>query len=497
MPRKTTFSFLLAILVLFHLIFPSLFQKSVVLVTSFYPHFHERNRRIQGFWFLPDKPDQKVAGVFTYSRADGCKLEVVDELRSTLFGDRRIPIINGIGEDGTSITLVLGQRLSGRRNFKGVQTAVLRIQFAFLGKHYSSEEDIQFDKLQASLSDLGKWLEVYGFSKLDTERKERFSIELSYRVPDNISCPVDEHMKVEFEFDAAYTMFKETNDAEVHQRSFAVIKTSAPRSYNDLFAPFYTLYKFFSLSYYDAPPLLSLFFVHTGEKHEDDENYSLTVEVLYQDNFYNAQYKEKLTHNFLIDYQEIKDIFPEVMIKWFTLFGKLSPSVNLLNELLLQRGRVIEISFLTAIQAVETFHRNIYGGEATPRGEHDKRMASIVAGTPEEYRPWLKEKLAFSNEPTLRNRLTDLLDRVPEKVISPLIKDKDEFIAMVVHTRNYYTHYSPQLKAKGKVMDHTNQFGAVQRLKIILIASILQQLGFTEEQVTRAMKMHIVYPYFD
>src|SRR5689334_17462188 len=142
----------------------------------------KESRRIQGFWFLPENPDQKVAGVFTYSRGDGCKLEVVDQRGSTLLSGSRIPLIQGIGDDGTSITLLLGQRLSGKYNIKGVQIAVLRIQFAFLGKHYSSEEEIRFDKLQASLTDLDKWLEIYGFSKLDTVRKDKFSIDLSFQL---------------------------------------------------------------------------------------------------------------------------------------------------------------------------------------------------------------------------------------------------------------------------------------------------------------------------
>lgn len=455
-------------------------------------------KKIQGFWFLPSNTEEKVAGIFTYSRMGGCQLEIVDQQSRNILGDSKIDIIHGISEDGISITLLECRRESGRSNSKGVTIVKLLVHFTLLGKHYGSETEIEFNKLQASLTDLGTWVDIFGFSNLEIKRISKLAIDLKYQLPDEITYPVSVDIKVGFDFDVSYTWNKESPDAEIHQKVFAIISSENCISFRDLLSYFFTYYKFLSLSYYDTPPLLSLFFQHSVLKSELNEDYPLRVELLYKDNFYNGRYKEeKFPYDFLFGYTDMKEIFPSVINKWFELFDKLAPSVNLLNELLMKRGLPVEIQFLTAIQAVETFHRNFYGGEATPKIEHEKRLEVILKCSPPEHKTWLKEKLAFSNEPTLRYRLTDICDRLPEKIRSELVKELTTFIAAVVDTRNYYTHYSSHIKAKNKVMRTKEQFTAIQKLKIFLIASILHQLGFDEKQVIEAIKFHIVYPYYD
>ena len=44
----------------------------------------------------------------------------------------------------------------------------------------------------------------------------------------------------------------------------------------------------------------------------------------------------------------------------------------------MSRGLTVEIQFLTSIQAVETFHRNIFGGQAIPEDEHQKRIGPKI-----------------------------------------------------------------------------------------------------------------------
>lgn len=76
-----------------------------------------------------------------------------------------------------------------------------------------------------------------------------------------------------------------------------------------------------------------------------------------------------------------------------------------------------------------------------------------------------------------------------------LINNKSGFINVVVNTRNYYTHYDKSMKSK--VMDFKSVFNAVQKLKLFLIASILNELGLSKDQTISAMKLYKVYPYLE
>lgn len=453
------------------------------------------DRTLQGIWFLPDKQPSAIGGVFSYSRKNGCRLELVDQSSDDTLNKKDVDILLGITSDGIPVTLLQCSRTSRSTNIKGVEIIKYRVQFALIGHHFLNKETILFDKLKASISDLGTWASIYGFSKLDVQQKE-FIVDLKYKIPGDLHFPIPGNMKAGFEFDASSTWIKETERAEIDQKIFAVVVTAELIPLNALLSSFYTFYKFFSLLYYDAPPLLSLYLHNSTLKNELNEDYPFRVELLYSDNFYNANYKqEKIPPDFLFLYTDIESIFPTVIHQWFELFEKIGPAINLLNELLLKRGLPIEVQFLISIQAVETSHRNIFGGVMIPEDEHEKRMAAILASAPEEHKKWLKENLQFSNEPKLRKRLADLYERLPTEITERLMKDKKGIINDIVNTRNYYTHYDPSLK--GRVMDFKKTFNAVQKLKVILISSVLNELGFAQDQVIQATKMHIVYPFLD
>lgn len=227
---------------------------------------------------------------------------------------------------------------------------------------------------------------------------------------------------------------------------------------------------------------------------EEYNKKDVKIEFLYSDYFFNEKYKSgKEYYDFLFTYQDVKDFFPYVIKLWFNLFEKISPSVNLLIELLLKRQYPLEIKFLSAIQAVETFHRNVFGSTIVSKEEHNHRLNLIINSVPIDLSDWLKEKLAFSNEPNLRKRLKDIYDSIPIEVTGKLISNKKDFIDSVVNTRNYYTHYNSSIKKR--VMNNGDILKTVEKLKILLICSILKKLQFNKEQIIAFVRIDKVYPF--
>ncbi len=110
--------------------------------------------------------------MFTYSQNKGCHLEILGPDCDDTLNNREEDIILGIATDGESITLLDCSRTRRHNNYKGVETVRYRIQFALLGHHFAKKEEILFDRLKASLADLGTWAGIYGFTHLNVRQKK-------------------------------------------------------------------------------------------------------------------------------------------------------------------------------------------------------------------------------------------------------------------------------------------------------------------------------------
>jgi len=286
----------------------------------------------------------------------------------------------------------------------------------------------------------------------------------------------------------------ETSEINLSQTAWLSISAESLLPFKDLLKNFFTFYKFISFAFYDAPPIISVNMTSPELIDAADQNQS-PIEICYSDNFYNNRYKEKTPYSFLFSYTDAKGNFSTMIEKWFALFDKLSPSVNMLNQFLLKRGFPLEIKFLLAIQAVETFHRNLFGGTDLPEEEHEKRSHQIYDSVPSEHLQWVKEQLQFSNELRLRKRLNKIYDSIPQEITKQLIKDRKSFINLVVNGRNYYTHYSEHLKET--VMDIKKIAAASEKMYALLTCSILSALGLQEDEIIKIAQPFKLYPYVD
>jgi len=116
----------------------------------------------------------------------------------------------------------------------------------------------------------------------------------------------------------------------------------------------------------------------------------------------------------------------------------------------------------------------------SPEEEHDKRIEEILNTIPEKNKEWLKSRLVYSNEPTLRERLREIFDEY-SKIVNNFIEDKKTFIQKVVVTRNYLTHYDSSLK--DQAAEREELYHITQKLKILLEVCLLAQLGFSFDDI--------------
>jgi len=140
----------------------------------------------------------------------------------------------------------------------------------------------------------------------------------------------------------------------------------------------------------------------------------------------------------------------------------------------------LEQTFLSLMQALETYHRRTSSETELPQGRHQERLDAILDSVPAQYRDWLNEKLLYSNELTLRRRLKDVLGRCP-LVVDNLVNDKPSFVNGLLDTRNYRTHYDKSLEYKA--LQGTALYPFVVRIRSLVEMCLLLELGFSCEEI--------------
>jgi len=116
--------------------------------------------------------------------------------------------------------------------------------------------------------------------------------------------------------------------------------------------------------------------------------------------------------------------------------------------------------------------------------KHQMRVAEILAVAPKQHRKWLKWRMEYGNEPSLADRLRQLIDEL-SPALDAQIPDRDAFVDQVVTTRNYLTHYDKSKEdeaAKG-----ADLYYLARRVRVLLDACLLREIGFDVAAITRLL----------
>ena len=139
------------------------------------------------------------------------------------------------------------------------------------------------------------------------------------------------------------------------------------------------------------------------------------------------------------------------------------------------------------MQALEAYHRRTTSNEELTKCQHEVRITKILGTVPSEYRDWLQNKLIFSNEPSLRRRLSNLYD-IFSLTLKSLNINKKSLIHKVVTTRNDLTHYD--VKPKKNSPKRKELFVISQKLRIIVEMCLMKEIGFNMEEINNLVCKH-------
>jgi hypothetical protein len=392
--------------------------------------------------------------------------------------------IVGLSTDGTSFTLENCHATGWNLASHGFVTEQFAPSMILRGAHYASGEEVMFDEMSVRYTQLDAWVATTGITwSALTEEERPVGFNIAFRPPDPVKVQLSD-AALEVDFSSTFKTGEPLRpEVTLRQRAAFVLRFDEDVSLERLLDLTLQLRNFVALGVgRPVTPVAIAGFVLPPTA-EPDSFTGLEARKLRIDLFYRLgqlpEVKDVHPWEMLFTLADARERLPQLLESWFSKQDLLRPVVDLYFGAIYNRAAFLEQQFLSLIQAIETLHRRISAETELPPPEHEHRLEEILSATPSKHHDWLSGKLKYSNELTLRKRLSDVLGRCPE-IVGKLVKKK-RFIHQVHTARNYLTHYDPALEAEApKGLD---LYPLRVQLQALVEMCLLLELGFDCQEI--------------
>jgi len=448
---------------------------------------------LRGFWWLPERPDDKVAGILTFPAEESIRLELIGALKDLpdLVNSQSPEVVLGIA-DGKLVTLVdcIESRIS--LSLPGCMSQSFVAAMALVGAHFDSTEKMMFNRVDVQYPLLADWAGVSGITpKYRFEGKCVRGCEVNYEWPEEQIVPLKEGtLRITYGVQTGGDLLREF---KVRHSTLMRFDCTLPKSFEELYREIVCPMQYFlclATGESNYPTSLTVYSpLHTIELPQRERE-PIPIEVRWS-GMHAGEYQSERIHSDSMRFQlkDVKAQCARLISRWFELSHELGEILGLFYNTLHTPHMYLEYEFLSVMQALEAYHRFRKNNCENPPEEHEKRLDEILKAVPEPHKCWLKEKLAFSNEPSLHKRLRELLDN-HYLVMADLVGSTDDsinrFVTRVKDTRNYLIHHNDRLR--NKVLTGAQLFSATRVLIFLFEACLLEDLGFSEESINRMFR---------
>lgn len=446
--------------------------------------------RYVGQWWVPDAASSRVAGELTITPGQPALLELQEPLSDGL-PTSTLDVVLGSSTHGEVLTLAdvgsLGiSRASTRKLDHEVMRETMSPRAIFVGAHLPGPEDRLFSEAIIDLTDLMGWAgptglrEDFGVGSAD--------VTISVEPPPVHSCDLPQgRVQVTHGWgtagDGVRTRSLDTSVA-------FLVTTTHPRDLSEWISLFVGPLRNLLTFAAQRPNEVTELRVKTLRY---DATHGTWVEVWYPRGHSDRE-PALYGFDFLVDLPGLGDDFERFVKRWFELHEKLGTVIPLFLGPRYRPDTFMDNHFLNAAGATEAYHRILYRNEVLPKAEHKIRLATAIDSAPEAHRPWLRETLAHSNEPTFRDRLRELHAR-SFNVVAGVVGTADDFAGPVVKLRNALTHRgkgTPKATPPG-----IDMFRLTQITRFVLESCLLLDLGLDEMAVVDATRRSLAFRWIE
>jgi len=389
----------------------------------------------------------------------------------------KIPMVWGVSEDGSRLTLLELTSLGGNLSWPGEWTTRQQwICECAIGGHIEPVQPVTFSSIAFGLSDLSAWL---GTPRPEEKRTIK---------PHRLDLSVVTHEMAEFEhgdvtihFDGSFGTRSGFDSITVDYPARITASTSVELTWQELVNR-------------AATPIEVLLWVATGRFSALDDlrvrldgphpvYERLWVSLLLPRRF--EPPRRRLVGNevlFLAD--EIPGGLEAGLHSWFDIWGDIRPAFGPVIARYRAPFSYANDRFHSAVAALESYSTSKHGKRALSKGERNRRVElvrkSLDISAP-DLTDWVLEALEQAHYHTLRSRLERLLDEAGAIGDALVGDDMNGFISAIVKARDAYAHSAPIV---GGVEGGAALHWAAEGLNWLLRYYALIEIGFGKEPAT-------------
>jgi hypothetical protein len=447
----------------------------------------------KGYWWLPDAENNKLPGTLSFSQENGAHLEIVGVLGLQLIpeqSDRIVQpmIILGITQEGKPITLYQCIYNSWTIPIGGLGGAKFRVHVVFEGVHFETEEKIRFHELYGGYTDLDSWVNINGFT-IEREVNEEKSVStINYKKPPAQFFDVGGNFEVGIAFSSQgpnWSMVQ--TEVTILQHTYLVVKSkTGDISFETLFAQLNTFSYLLQAAVQRViyPITVFGFSEENIQKRDGQEPYYPEINIYYEPIEALVNQESKLPFEMLFTF---KDLNANQIKIWFGAFERYQTVFHLYRALFYRDRLFIDSKFLNMAQALESLHSILFCNEYLPHDEFVIQKEKVLQAIPEELNEWVATALESANYKRFRLKIYELLKN-KKKILGECIGDIDLFAKRVRDTRNEFVHHS---KMKWTFQQGRELVNAIEVMKMVFEAYLLELIGFSEEKVQELLKPKI------
>jgi hypothetical protein len=447
----------------------------------------------QGYWWLPDEPEEKVSGTLKFTPDDGAILDLVGSFggikgsvgtMADLFPSPESGLILGFSVNGKAITLRNCKMTRGSLGMPGFATSTYSADMVIVGEHFERPEDIGFEVLSVEYAHLEEWAGISGFELKMPQDPKNHPYVIEHQIPERISVSVGE-TSISLMFGANYELSNPlVRTASITQKVNIRVEFPEKKPMDDLLGIIYRIQNFLSLGVRD--PVYPLSVKSTTSTKSSGETPS--VEIYYRPLGRTESTDKVHPVDMLFTLNALPGGLDCALRAWFERAEVLEPVYQLYLGTVYNPNAFLEQRFLNLVQALEAYHRRAMPTTDLPEVEHERRKEDILRAVPDHYREWLEGKLRYSNEPGLGKRLKDIIRRYPETaypIAGSNSKEREKFVRKIVDTRNYRTHFDESLE--GRAARGEELYRISEKLKLLTEMSLIGEIGFGDVEIKRAV----------
>lgn len=439
------------------------------------------------FW-LTTNPATAIPGLLRV-RADGrSELELMGVFGKPIevFNSRSRDVGRVIGQlqSGSFVTLDGCSYVNKTLTIPGGSKCMLKASIAFVGVGFDDSEAHRFTKARFSFEGLDEWLAISGIQVISEPGTINTSI--LFNLPDDIRYRLPEGFDFTISFGGSIPFGHKITEAKVTQKAYMNLTSATSRELDEFLDRIFAINHFLCFGTDEGVDLDSLVVLSPDVVMElhDGEKQPVEIKVFYESRPHSDEPARIKRDGMLFAFPDVATNFEHHLTLWLDLLAQTSPAYFLYYSSKSGEMPYLANRFLALAQGVETLHRRTADAIQMPPEEFEQLVELLAHACPASKQQWLKGRLKYANEVTLRRRLMDLLAPFKHYLGSEPIRKK--LINSTTETRHYLTHYDEGLAdkaAKGQTL-----WRLCERLEALFQLHLMKMIGFDDDLIERAVR---------